>query len=181
MSNTLDRISFEYRTNQHTPDVNPFTHIVNPDLTPVLGVDKKYWILTGDVLSVMNAAAQAVVDAAAIIKRNISTAALLTERTAPYAVFKGIDWSIAASGLEIIFNLNSLIIDDRITISVDASLVTYAQAVLVHNLSSFEYYMVVTERTDGSYEQLDPEEQFIVTLGEWSVEANGTDLVEVGI
>lgn len=51
------------------PLVNPeyfpaSTYVLNPDMSPVAGVPKKYWKLTGDVLSVMSQAEKDAFDAA---------------------------------------------------------------------------------------------------------------------
>ena len=64
MASVLHRTTFEYRGLVNTPDFDSGVWVINPDLTPVAGAAKKYWVLTGDILSVMDQAAQDAVDAA---------------------------------------------------------------------------------------------------------------------
>ena len=62
MANVLHRTTFEYKLSVNTPDFPIGTWVINPDLSPVSGVPKKYWKLTGDILSEMSAGEKSVVD-----------------------------------------------------------------------------------------------------------------------
>lgn len=64
MSQVTHRITLAHRTSVNTPDFidPPWAH--NLDRSPVEGVPTRYHKIAGDVLSVMDAAEQAVVDAA---------------------------------------------------------------------------------------------------------------------
>ena len=53
--------------------------IFQPDLSGVTGIPSKYWIITGDVVSEMDAAAKAVVDAAALTVQRDSQVAEMDE------------------------------------------------------------------------------------------------------
>ena len=46
----------------NTPDYDVADWIINPDMGAVAGQPSKYWIITGDVVTLMDAAAQAAVD-----------------------------------------------------------------------------------------------------------------------
>jgi len=63
MSDVLNRTTKEQRYSVHTPDYSVVDWIINPDLSGVVGVPKKYWLITGDVVSEMNQAQKDVVDA----------------------------------------------------------------------------------------------------------------------
>lgn len=64
MANVLHRTTLEERYSVNTPDYPVVDWIINPDLSGVVGVPKKYWKITGDVVSEMNQAEKDVVDAA---------------------------------------------------------------------------------------------------------------------
>ena len=55
------------------------TWIYDPDLTAVIGFPIKYWIITGDVVTLMNQAARDVVDAALLEDSRNNTAAELDD------------------------------------------------------------------------------------------------------
>ncbi|GAI73648.1 unnamed protein product [marine sediment metagenome] len=62
MSDVLHRTTKEQRFSVNTPDYSVVDWIINPDLSGVTGVPKKYWLITGDVVSEMNQAQKDVVD-----------------------------------------------------------------------------------------------------------------------
>lgn len=64
MASVLNRTTVEFLASVNTPDFPTQDWIINPDLTAVAGQPTKYWVITGDVVSLMDAAARAVVDAA---------------------------------------------------------------------------------------------------------------------
>jgi len=63
MSDVLQRTTKEQRFSVNTPDYPTVTWIINPDLSGVIGVPKKYWKITGDVVSEMNQSEKDAVDA----------------------------------------------------------------------------------------------------------------------
>lgn len=63
MATVLNRTTKQLLTSANTPDHPSNDWIINPDLSSVSGVPPKYWVITGDVVSVMDAATQAIVDA----------------------------------------------------------------------------------------------------------------------
>ncbi len=50
----------------NTPDYPVSDWIINPDMSAVLGVNSKYWRVTGNIVSVMSAPEMAAIDAAAL-------------------------------------------------------------------------------------------------------------------
>ena len=63
MAAVLNRTTKEYRPSANTPDFPVAEWIINPDLTAVAGQPIKYWIITGDVVTLASPAQQAVIDA----------------------------------------------------------------------------------------------------------------------
>lgn len=63
MAHVLNRTTRQFIQSANTPDFDIADWVHNPDLTAVAGQPIKYWIITGDVVSLMDGAAQAVVDA----------------------------------------------------------------------------------------------------------------------
>lgn len=64
MANVLNRTTKEYRTSVNTPDFDPGTWIINPDLSAVTGFAPIYWTITGDVVTLQSPAERAATDAA---------------------------------------------------------------------------------------------------------------------
>ena len=63
MANVLHRTTKRYLKSVNTPDYDVSDYIVNPDLAAVTGFESKYWIITGDVVALMDQAARDAVDA----------------------------------------------------------------------------------------------------------------------
>lgn len=64
MSTVLNRTTRQLILSAHTPDYPVGQWIIGPDLAAVAGFASKYWVITGDVVSLMNQAARDAVDAA---------------------------------------------------------------------------------------------------------------------
>jgi hypothetical protein len=62
MANVLNRATLEYLTSVNTPDFPPAQFVINPDLSAVQGFPSKYWILTGNAVTLQNAAQRQVTD-----------------------------------------------------------------------------------------------------------------------
>lgn len=58
MSTVVHRKSFEVVKHANTPDYDPNTWLINPDMSKVSGFDKKYWMVRGDELVPMTEAAR---------------------------------------------------------------------------------------------------------------------------
>ena len=64
MSDVLHRTTKLYRQSANTPDFPIVDWIHSPDLSAIAGFGSKYWIITGDVITLMDQAARDAVDAA---------------------------------------------------------------------------------------------------------------------
>ena len=64
MANVLHRTSKVFLSSQNTPDFSPVTWIINPDMSEVEGFQDKYWIITGDIVTLMTQIERDAVDAA---------------------------------------------------------------------------------------------------------------------
>lgn len=64
MSSALNRTTRAYLTSVNTPEYPVGSWIIEPDMSAVAGFASKYWIITGDVVTLMDAGARAAVDAA---------------------------------------------------------------------------------------------------------------------
>ena len=53
MASVLNRTTKQFRTSVHTDDFPTVDWIINPDLSAVVGFASKYWIITGDVVTLM--------------------------------------------------------------------------------------------------------------------------------
>ena len=81
MPNALHRTTLEYRRSVDPTELpgSPADWLLDPDLSPVAGQPKKYWVLTVDTLSLLDAAGQTAADAAELEASRDSTAAQLDQ------------------------------------------------------------------------------------------------------
>lgn len=70
MANVLNRTTKQFIRSANTPDFNPADWIVDPNLAAVAGQPTRYWLIAGDVVSLMDAAAQTVVDDAIAVAKD---------------------------------------------------------------------------------------------------------------
>jgi hypothetical protein len=66
MATVLNRTTKQLIKSVNTPDYPESDWIIDPDLSGVVGVTTKYWVITGDVVSEMSQAEKDVVDAAEV-------------------------------------------------------------------------------------------------------------------
>lgn len=64
MASVLNRTTKQFFQSANTPDFPVVDWIVNPDLTAVAGQPVKYWLISGDTVSLADAGEQATIDAA---------------------------------------------------------------------------------------------------------------------
>ena len=64
MANVINRTTLEQKFSVNTPDYPVDIWIINPDMSNVVGVPKKYWKIEGDLVLEMNQAEKDAVDAA---------------------------------------------------------------------------------------------------------------------
>lgn len=74
MADVLNRTTNQYRRSVNTPDFPVSDWIHNPDLSAVMGFDSRYWVITGDTVSLMDQAARDAVDAAELSTQRDSVA-----------------------------------------------------------------------------------------------------------
>lgn len=66
MASALNRTTKQYLQSFNTPEYPTVDWIIAPDMAAVTGFDSRYWIITGDVVSLMDAAARTAADASAL-------------------------------------------------------------------------------------------------------------------
>jgi len=81
MANVLNRVTRRFIKSANTPDYPVNEWIINPDMSAVINQPNRYWIITGDVVTLMDQAARDTVDA------NILTAADLADKVTEKKVF----------------------------------------------------------------------------------------------
>lgn len=64
MANVVNRTTKQFLASVNTPEYPTVDWIINPDLSAVTGFASKYWIITGDVVTLMDAGQRAALDAA---------------------------------------------------------------------------------------------------------------------
>lgn len=79
MANVLNRTTREYRESANTPDFPADQWIINPDLSAVAGVARKYWKILLDAVLAMTQAERDAVDAAEVTTRRDAAADALTQ------------------------------------------------------------------------------------------------------
>lgn len=77
MATVLNRTTKQLITSANTPDYPVADWIIEPNLSAVIGFASKYWIIIGDVVSLMDPAARAAVDAAELNAMRDAIAAAL--------------------------------------------------------------------------------------------------------
>lgn len=80
MADVIHRTTLEQRFSIHTPDYDPGTWIINPDLSGVSGVPKKYWKIDGDNVVEMTQPEKDAVDAAELADAKVARKAWLKLR-----------------------------------------------------------------------------------------------------
>jgi hypothetical protein len=79
MAAVLHRTTKQYLPSANTPDYPVVDWIINPDMSAVAGQPAQYWIITGDVVTLMDQAQRDQVDANLLAASRDSTAAILAE------------------------------------------------------------------------------------------------------
>lgn len=64
MADVINKTTLEFRPSVNTPSFPTADWLINPDMSGVRGVPKKYWKLRGTAVVEMNATEKAAVDAA---------------------------------------------------------------------------------------------------------------------
>lgn len=79
MANVLNRATKEFLRSVHEPNYPVEDWIINPDLDAVGAFPARYWIITGDTVTLMDQAARDAVDAAALEAQRDEIASMFTE------------------------------------------------------------------------------------------------------
>jgi hypothetical protein len=79
MANVLNRITRQLIASANTPDYPAHDWIINPDLSAVAGRPSQYWVISGDAVALMDAAARAAIDAAELAAQRESVTAQLDQ------------------------------------------------------------------------------------------------------
>lgn len=66
MANVLNRTTKQYITSANTPEYPVEAWIIEPDMSTVVGYPSQYWIITGNVVTLMSQAERDAVDATAL-------------------------------------------------------------------------------------------------------------------
>jgi hypothetical protein len=77
MANVLNRATREFLPSVHEPSYPVQDWIINPDMSAVVGYPSKYWVVTGDAVTLMDQAERGAVDAAELVARRDSEAGQL--------------------------------------------------------------------------------------------------------
>ena len=77
MASALNRTTRQFVTSVNTPDFPVGQWIINPDMSAVTGFGSQYWIITGDVVTLMDSAARSAVDATQLTANRDAAAAAL--------------------------------------------------------------------------------------------------------
>lgn len=99
MADVLNRTTLEFRRSVNEPDYPQPDWIWNPDMSGVVGVDRKYWVLVGDAPQEMSQAEKAAVDAAEAAARiaelrSDADAALAQNRDSRSLVIRALAWIV---------------------------------------------------------------------------------------
>ncbi|SHL43168.1 hypothetical protein SAMN05216428_102387 [Nitrosospira sp. Nsp11] len=78
MANVLNRTTNEFRRSVHEPNYPAGEWIINPNLAAVEGFESKYWIITGDTVTLMDQAARNAVDLAELETQRDAIASMFT-------------------------------------------------------------------------------------------------------
>jgi hypothetical protein len=87
MANVLNRTTREFKNSVNEPDYPLVDWIHDPDMTAISGFSYIHWIITGDVVTLMDQAARDVVDAATEATLRDSLAANLID---PYGILRSV-------------------------------------------------------------------------------------------
>lgn len=79
MASVLNRTTKAFLPSANTPDYPVAQWIINPDMSAVVGFPSQYWIITGDVVTLMSQAQRDQVDTDALNASRDSTAAVLAQ------------------------------------------------------------------------------------------------------
>jgi hypothetical protein len=77
MASAIHRTTLEYLPSAHTPNLDPAVWIINPDVSLLSSVSKKYWKINGDSVEEMSPAEKSAVDNDISNSQNVNSAGTL--------------------------------------------------------------------------------------------------------
>ena len=141
----LNRTTKAYRTSVNTPDFPVADWIHQPDMSAVVGFQSKYWIITGDVVTLMDQSARDAVDAAEAAQRILDERQGATEG-ADAADADGIRTRALVEVLVTIANYNAArLIETRTMVQALANAITNA-----NNLSQLQSAVAAIDTTGST-------------------------------
>ena len=187
MSNVIHRtVRKDYKLirefSVNTPDYEPPASsdwIVNPDLSSVAAVSEIYWKAVGNTIVAMDAGEQTAVNQAIASVNTQATHDAIVSRSSSVDPLAGVTYSVDVTGLVITVNITNLLVNDLTTIVPDASLTMFVKTAMIYDKLLDVISVVSFTRTNGLFALLGSNESLLKELGEWSVVASGTVLVEV--
>ena len=181
MANVINRTTYEYIRDVHTPLYPEADWLINPDVSALEGVvPEKYWKVVGDTVVEMDQSEKDDVDAAIAAEVKAKTEVRLKDKILPKNYASDLKVTCTASGLVISTTVEELGIDDETTIVADALNTKYVLMSLIYNQTTDTFSIQAFEKTTGSYAPLEDDEILVQQdIREWSVVANGDTLVEV--
>lgn len=173
---------FSINTPEYQPPKSSDWIITNPGNVLILLegiVDPRYWETVGDTVVEMSTLDKAAVDAAELAAHNTATESAIKERLQPPLPLSGLTTAVSVLGLVITVDINSIVVNDQTTVVADLALTKTVKVCYVYDSTLDNFSVVVFEKTDGIYNTLAETEYIAADFGEWSVVANGVDLVAV--
>lgn len=179
MSDIIHRTTLEQRFSVHEPDFSSATWIIDPDLSALGGVPKRYWKIVVDDVLEMTAPEKVIADQAIADAQTQAEEEAIKSRLSGIAPLDGFSPTVDVTGLTITIDVPTVIVGDVTVVVADGSDTKFVQANMIYNSVSDVFSILVLERTDGLYADLTADEILVAILGEWSVVASGTVLVPV--
>ena len=180
MSDVIHRTTLELKLSVNTQDFPTGTWIINPDLSALGGVAEKYWKIVVDAVLEMTQVEKDAVDAAETQAAIDSKETIVKNAILPEAgLIASVLAASSASGLVITSAATNLGLNDTATVVADTTLTKFVIIKLIYNSTSDSFSIQSFEKTDGDYSDLAADETLTANIKEYSVVANGTDLVEV--
>lgn len=100
MADVLHRSTLEYRKSVNTPDFSPADWIINPDLSAIKGVARKYWRIDGDRVVEMTAQEKAAADRAELDTSKPGKLECLRRQVLARLASRDPDFQVAAAAVE---------------------------------------------------------------------------------
>lgn len=163
----------------NTPDYTSTPNVlINPNIDGVSGVPQKYWKRSENAVSEMVQGEKDAVDQELADKMKAQQTDTIKGFLFPVA--PTIQYTIDVTGLQVTINVTDLISNDITNIIADPTDTKYVLFSLVYDKTSDVIFLVAREKTTQLYAELYENEYLVQHLKEYSVAANGSNLVDTG-